>query len=91
MKHLSFQQKLQLQPLQKIQPKEPPLQPASANDEDSDTITYSLAGTGSENFSIDADGKVTLASDLDYETTTSYEITIIASDGSNSIQGNDHH
>ena len=58
---------------------------ASANDEDSDTITYSLAGTGSENFAIDADGKVTLASDLDYETTTSYEITIIASDGSNSI------
>ena len=55
---------------------------ASANDEDSDTITYSLAGTGSENFAIDADGKVTLASDLDYETTTSYEITIIASDGS---------
>ena len=57
---------------------------ASANDEDSDTITYSLAGTGSENFAIDADGKVTLASDLDYETTTSYEITIIASDGSTS-------
>ena len=57
---------------------------ASAKDEDSDTITYSLAGTGSENFSIDADGKVTLASDLDYETTTSYEITIIASDGSTS-------
>ena len=57
---------------------------ASAKDEDSDTITYSLAGTGSENFAIDADGKVTLASDLDYETTTSYEITIIASDGSTS-------
>ncbi len=58
------------------------MQPASAKDEDSDTITYSLAGTGSENFAIDADGKVTLANDLDYETTTSYEITIIASDGS---------
>ena len=57
---------------------------ASAKDEDSDKITYSLGGTGSENFSIDADGKVTLASDLDYETTTSYEITIIASDGSTS-------
>ena len=57
---------------------------ASAKDEDSNKITYSLAGTGSENFTIDADGKITLASDLDYETTTSYEITIIASDGSTS-------
>ena len=44
------------------------------------------SGTGSENFAIDADGNVTVASDLDYETTTSYEITIIASDGTNSTQ-----
>ena len=62
------------------------MQPASASDPESDKITYSLGGTGSENFSIDADGNVTRSQDLDYETTTSYEITLIASDGSNSTQ-----
>ena len=35
---------------------------------------------------IDANGNVTVASSLDYETTTSYTITLTASDGSNSTQ-----
>ena len=35
---------------------------------------------------IDADGNVTVASSLDYETTTSYTITLTASDGTNSTQ-----
>jgi len=43
---------------------------ASASDPEAQTITYSISGTGSENFAIDADGNVTPASSLDYETTT---------------------
>ena len=45
-----------------------------------------LSGTGSDNFSVDANGNVTVASSLDYETTTSYTITLTASDGTNSTQ-----
>ena len=59
---------------------------SSASDPEAGTITYSISGTGSENFAIDADGNVTVASSLDYETTTSYAITLTASDGSNSTQ-----
>ena len=59
---------------------------ATASDPEAQTITYSISGTGSENFAIDADGNVTLASSLDYEITTSYSLTITASDGTNSTQ-----
>ncbi len=58
---------------------------ASASDPESQTITYSLSGTGSENFAVDSSGNITLASSLDYETTTSYSLTLTASDGTNSI------
>ena len=57
---------------------------ASATDPESQTITYSLSGTGSENFSVDSAGNITLSSALDYETTTSYALTLTASDGANS-------
>ena len=59
---------------------------SSASDPESSTITYSLSGTGSDNFSVDANGNVTVASSLDYETTTSYSLTLTASDGTNSTQ-----
>ena len=59
---------------------------STASDPESSTITYSLSGTGSDNFSVDANGNVTVASSLDYETTTSYSLTITASDGANSTQ-----
>ncbi len=55
----------------------------TGTDPESDTISYSLSGTGSEKFSVDAEGKITLASSLDYETATSYSINLNASDGSN--------
>ena len=55
---------------------------STGSDPEDDTITYSLSGTGSDKFSVDADGKVTLASALDYETATSYSINLNASDGS---------
>ena len=59
---------------------------SSASDPESSSISYSLSGTGSDNFSVDANGNVTVASSLDYETTTSYTITLTASDGTNSTQ-----
>jgi hypothetical protein len=43
---------------------------ASASDPESQTISYSLSGTGSEKFSVDSAGNITLSSALDYETTT---------------------
>jgi hypothetical protein len=55
----------------------------TGTDPESDTISYSLSGTGSDKFSVDAEGKITLASSLDYETATSYSINLSASDGSN--------
>ena len=58
---------------------------SSVSDPESSTITYSLSGTGSNNFSVDTKGNVTLANSLDYETTTSYTITLTASDGTNSV------
>jgi hypothetical protein len=57
---------------------------ASAADPESQTITYSLSGTGSDKFAVDSAGNITLSSALDYETTTSYSLTLTASDGTNS-------
>ena len=56
---------------------------SSAIDPESNTITYSLSGTGSENFSVDENGNVSIKNTLDFETYANYEITLIASDGEN--------
>ena len=37
---------------------------SSASDPESSSISYSLSGTGSDNFSVDANGNVTVASKL---------------------------
>ena len=58
---------------------------SSVSDPEAGAITYSLSGTGSENFSVSSDGTVTLASGLDYETATAYAITLTASDGANTV------
>ena len=57
--------------------------PVVATDEDDDTLTYAL--TGSDAFSIDASGQITVASgaDLDYETQASYTVTVTVHDGKN--------
>ena len=55
------------------------------SDPESDTLSFSLSGTGSDKFSVDADGKVTLASALDYESATSYTIALEATDGVNTV------
>ena len=54
-----------------------------ATDPESSDITFSLSGDGSDLFSIDAEGNITLAGNFDYETSASYNITISASDGEN--------
>ena len=58
---------------------------SSVTDPEAGAITYSLSGTGSENFAVSSDGTVTLANSLDYETATAYEITLTANDGANSV------
>ncbi|MDP2507297.1 cadherin repeat domain-containing protein, partial [Oceanobacter sp. 3_MG-2023] len=48
----------------------------------SDGVTFSLSGTDAAYFSIDAStGEVTLLADADYETKSSYNFTVIATDG----------
>ena len=53
----------------------------NATDPEGSAVTYTLSGTGSDNFSIDTSGNITLASALDYETATSYELTVVVDDG----------
>ena len=56
----------------------------SASDpDDGDSVTYSItAGNGDGKFSIDGSGGgITVAGSLDYETTSSYTLTVQASDG----------
>ena len=56
---------------------------ASAIDDDSgDTLTYSLSGTNNADFAISSSsGVITTAKILDYETVTSYSLTVSVSDG----------
>ena len=54
----------------------------SATDTDDDTLTYSLSGTDSAAFSIDSSsGQLRTSASLDYETKSTYTVTIIVSDG----------
>ena len=56
--------------------------PVSATDADGDTLTYSLGGTDTKTFSIDSKtGQLQTKAALDYETKSSYPITITANDG----------
>ncbi len=55
----------------------------SATDADNDALTYSLSGTDADSFSIDnTTGQLRTDASLDYETKTSYSVTINVSDGS---------
>ena len=56
-----------------------------ANDADGDSLTYSLSGADASAFSINSStGVITFNSAPDYETKTSYSVTVTASDGTNS-------
>ena len=52
----------------------------SATDADGDALTWSLIGTGSSLFAIDANGQMSVNGALDYETTASYSLTATVSD-----------
>ena len=59
---------------------------ASASDEDSnDTLVYSLSGANSSHFTISATGVISTDSVIDYESSSSYSLTILASDGTVSV------
>jgi methionine-rich copper-binding protein CopC/type III secretion system FlhB-like substrate exporter len=59
-----------------------PVYTASATDADGNTLTYSLGGSDAALLNIDsATGSVTLKSNADYETKTSYSFSVTASDG----------
>ena len=54
----------------------------SATDADDDTLTYTLSGTDAASFSIvSTTGQLKTKATLDYETKTSYSVTITVSDG----------
>ena len=59
---------------------------ASASDEDSnDTLVYSLSGANSSHFTISATGVISTDSVIDYESSSSYSLTILVSDGTVSV------
>ena len=52
-----------------------------ATDGDSDTLTYTLSGTDMSSFSIeDSTGQIKTSAALDFETKTSYSVTVGVSD-----------
>ena len=52
-----------------------------ASDQDvGDTLTYSLSGTDAASFAISSAGAVTLNGSLDYETKSTYEFNVVATD-----------
>ena len=55
--------------------------PYTATDGDSDTLTYTLSSTDATSFSIDSDGQLSTNTTLDYETKTSYSVTVGVHDG----------
>ena len=63
--------------------------PVVATDADGDTLTYTLSGTGSGNFAVDANGQITVGTGaaLDHEALGSYTLTLGVRDGKDA-QGN---
>ena len=53
----------------------------NAKDPEGNAVTLSLSGEGSDKFKIDESGNITLAQALDYETASTYELTVVANDG----------
>ena len=57
--------------------------PVETTDVDSDTLAYSLGGTDAGSFDIDSEtGQLKTKGTLDYETKSSYTVTVTVSDGS---------
>ena len=59
--------------------------PVTTTDSDGDTLTYSLSGTDSDDFTIDsATGQITADESLNYEEEDEYSVTVGVSDGKDS-------
>ena len=55
--------------------------PVAATDPEGNTLTYSLGGTDADAFDIDSDsGQLRTSAALDYETRSSYSVTVVAED-----------
>ena len=54
---------------------------SSITNPESETVSYSLSGTGSSNFAVDSSGNITTNAALDYETAKSYSLTLTATAG----------
>jgi len=52
----------------------------ATDQDDGDTLTYSLSGTDAASFAISSAGAVTLNGSLDYETKSTYEFNVVATD-----------
>lgn len=52
----------------------------AASDADNDTLTYTLSGTDAASFALSSSGELTFVSAPDYETKTSYQITVTVAD-----------
>ena len=57
----------------------------TATDADGDSLSFALSGTDASSLSISSSGVITFNSAPDYETKTSYSITVNVSDGSKSV------
>ena len=58
--------------------------PVSASDPERDTLTYTLSGQDASSFDIDAStGQILAKAELDYESKTSYQVTVAVSDSLN--------
>ena len=66
-------------------------QPLQATDPNDDPLNFSLSGTDSETFSVDAGGQISMTAVPDYEARSSYQVTATVSDpagGSDTITVN---
>ena len=61
---------------------------SSINNPDSDSVSYTLSGTGSSNFAVDSSGNITTNATLDFETAKSYALTLTASGGGTTTTDN---
>ena len=57
----------------------------TATDEDGDNLTFTLSGTDASSLSINSSGVITFNTAPDYETKTSYSVTVTVSDGTDSV------
>ena len=62
----------------------------SATDIDNDTLVYGLTGTDASSFSIDStSGQLKTSASLDFETDSSYSVSVTVHDGKDAIGGDD--